>query len=86
MLKYFFEIGSNSALFNDLEISKEKDLCMKYMGKFLVISITLKGASSRTFEEAMGMLRNIIGNEAMRCTKGRFYRACDSKQRNIMDI
>ena len=29
-------------------------------------SITLKGASGRTFEEAMGMLRNIIGNEAMR--------------------
>lgn len=36
------------------------------MGKFPVISITLKGASGRTFEEAMGMLRNIIGNEAMR--------------------
>ena len=66
MLKYFFEIGSDNALFNDLEISKETELCAKYMGKFPVISITLKGASGRTFEEAMGMLRNIIGNEAMR--------------------
>ena len=66
MLKYFFEIGSDNTLFNDLEISKETELCAKYMGKFPVISITLKGASGRTFEEAMGMLRNIIGNEAMR--------------------
>ncbi len=66
MLKYFFEIGSDSTLFNGLEISKETELCAKYMGKFPVISITLKGASGRTFEEAMGMLRNIIGNEAMR--------------------
>ena len=66
MLKYFFEIGSDRTLFNGLEISKETELCAKYMGKFPVISITLKGASGRTFEEAMGMLRNIIGNEAMR--------------------
>ena len=66
MLKYFFEIGGDSALFDDLEIAKEKELCAKYMGKFPVIAITLKGASGRTFEEALGMLRNIIGNEAMR--------------------
>ena len=66
MLKYFFEIGSDSALFDGLEIAKEKELCAKYMGKFPVIAITLKGASGRTFEEALGMLRNIIGNEAMR--------------------
>ncbi|MCI9398203.1 MAG: AAA family ATPase, partial [Lachnospiraceae bacterium] len=50
MLKYFFEIGSDSTLFNGLEISKETELCAKYMGKFPVISITLKGASGRTFE------------------------------------
>ena len=66
MLKYFFEIGDDSTLFDGLEIAKEKELCAKYMGKFPVIAITLKGASGRTFEEALGMLRNIIGNEAMR--------------------
>ena len=66
MLKYFFEIGGDSTLFDGLEIAKEKELCAKYMGKFPVIAITLKGASGRTFEEALGMLRNIIGNEAMR--------------------
>ena len=66
MLKYFFEIGDDSTLFDGLEIAKEKELCAKYMGKFPVIAITLRGASGRTFEEALGMLRNIIGNEAMR--------------------
>lgn len=40
MLKYFFEIGTNSILFDGLEISNEKELCHKYMGKFPVISIT----------------------------------------------
>ena len=66
MLKYFFEIGSERRLFDGLEISKEKDLCEEYMAKFPVISITLKGASGGTFQEAKGMLRRIIGNEAMR--------------------
>ena len=66
MLKYFFEIGSDSTLFDGLAISREKELCEEYLGKFPVISITLKGASGRTFDEAKAMLRSIIGNEAMR--------------------
>jgi len=65
MLKYFFEIGSDSALFDGLLISGEKELCKEYMGKFPVISITLKGVGGRTFDEAKGMLRNIVGNEAV---------------------
>ena len=43
MLRYFFEIGSDSSLFDGLIISREKELCEKYQGKFPVISITLKG-------------------------------------------
>ena len=72
MLKYFFEAGSdvmpfnNITLFDGLEISKEKELCEEYMGKFPVISITLKGATGESFEDAKVMLRRIIGKEAMR--------------------
>ena len=66
MLKYFFEIGSDSTLFDGLEISKEKELCAEYMGKFPVISVTLKGATGENFAEAKDMLRRIIGKEAMR--------------------
>ena len=66
MLKYFFETGSDNAIFDGLEISGEKELCEEYMGKFPVISITLKGATGENFEEAKVMLRRIIGKEAMR--------------------
>lgn len=66
MLRCFFEIGSDKALFDGLEISKEKQLCEEYQGKFPVISITLKGATGRTFDEAKSMLRRLIGKEAQR--------------------
>ena len=56
----------NGALFDGLEISREKELCKEYMGKFPVISITLKGATGANYGEAKEMLRHIIGNEAMR--------------------
>ena len=66
MLRYFFETGNDSTIFDGLEISEEEALCREYMGKFPVISITLKGATGTNFEEAKGMLRYIIGTEAMR--------------------
>ena len=65
MLKYFFGRGSDGALFDGLEISKEKKLCDKYMGKYPVISLTLKSAAGESFAEAKAMLRRIIGKEAM---------------------
>ena len=40
MLKCFFEIGSDKALFDGLEISREAQLCEENQGKFPVISIT----------------------------------------------
>ena len=66
MLRHFFETGSDTTIFDGLEIAKEEELCREYMGKFPVISITLKGATGINFEEAKEMLRYIIGNEAMR--------------------
>ena len=66
MLKSFFNIGSDPALFDGLKISQEKELCEKYMGKFPVISISLKGVDGRSFESASVALRNLIGNEARR--------------------
>lgn len=66
MLKYFFEAGNDNTLFEGLEISKEKELCNKYKGKFPVISISLKSVTGRDFEEAKEMLRGIVGDEALR--------------------
>lgn len=66
MLKYFFEIGHDPALFDGLEISKEKELCEKHMGKYPVISVSLKGVAGLNFEAAKAMFCRIIGNEVMR--------------------
>ena len=66
MLKCFFEIGSDLELFAGLNIMQEKELCEKYMGKFPVISISLKSVGGRNFKTASAALINIIGKEAMR--------------------
>lgn len=65
MLKYFFGYGCDNRLFEGLSISRHPELCEKYMGKFPVISITLKDVNARNFETARGMLCSVIGNEAM---------------------
>jgi hypothetical protein len=66
MLKTFFEIGTDASLFEKLKISQERELCEQYMGKFPVISVTLKSAAGLTFESACSSLKNVIWNEAMR--------------------
>ena len=66
MLKCFFEVGSDPALFDGLKIMQEKELCEKYMGKFPVISISLKGVDGRSFASASAALRTAIGDEARR--------------------
>lgn len=66
MLKCFFEIGSDTSLFDGLKISEEKDLCEKYMGKFPVISISSKSVDALGFTSAVEVLKNIIGKEASR--------------------
>lgn len=66
MLRYFFEAGGDRSLFDGLEISKETGIYDKYMGKFPVISISLKSVEGRNFDEAKKGLCTIIGNEALR--------------------
>ena len=66
MLKCFFEIGSDPALFAGLKIMQEKALCEKYMGRFPVISISLKSVSGRRFDSALAALKTVIGDEARR--------------------
>lgn len=66
MLKYFFEIGSDPTLFDGLEIAGETELCNRYMGKFPVISISLKNVAGHTFNDAMELFRSIMGKEALR--------------------
>ena len=74
MLKCFFEVGNSPELFDGLKIMQEKELCEKYMGKFPVISISLKSVDGRSFESASAALRTVIGNEAGRF---RFLKSSD---------
>ena len=66
MLKCFLEIGCNPALFEGLAISDEKQLCEQYMGKFPVISISLKGISGADYWSARSLICSVIGEEALR--------------------
>ena len=66
MLKAFFEIGTDKRLFDGLEISTEKQICEEYMGKFSVISVSLKDVEGNSFEEAKDMLETVISDEALR--------------------
>lgn len=66
MLKYFFELNNNKNIFADLKIAQETELCEKYMGKFPVISISLKGINAVTYETAVKMTAMIINEEASR--------------------
>ncbi len=64
MLKCFFEIGTDPHLFDDLEISKHKELCEEYLGRYPVISLSLKQVNGFTFEEAQTQLWSVITEAA----------------------
>ncbi len=66
MLRYFFEIGTDPSLFAGLYISQNPELCREYMGKFPVISISLKSVEGLTFESARYRLTELVGKEARR--------------------
>lgn len=66
MLKTFFEIGADPSYFEGLEIMQETALCEKYMGKFPVISVTLKDVEGLTYESAVKAMGGIIRKEARR--------------------
>lgn len=75
MLKNFFEIGCDSTLFDGLEISGETALCEEYMGKFPVISISLKSVSGDDDRIARRMLADELRREAER-----FQFLCESEK------
>ena len=66
MLKSFFEIGTDKALFEGLYISKNQELCEEYMGKYPVVFLSLKGVEGLTCEEARAYLCELIINETRR--------------------
>lgn len=66
MLRWFFEIGTDPTLFDELHICGNKKLCETYLGKFPVIFLTLKDAEGTTFESAKYQLTELICTEIRR--------------------
>ena len=66
MLRHFFEIGTDPSLFNGLAISNNQELCREFMGKYPVVSISLKGVDASNFSDAQKYLARIISEEANR--------------------
>ena len=66
MLRYFFEIGTDKSIFDGLKITENKTVCDAYMGRYPVVSVSLKGVNGTDFEEAYEQLRIVIRNEARR--------------------
>lgn len=80
MLRYFFEIGTDAKLFTGLYIAKNEKLCEAYLGKYPVISISIKDVDGFTFDKAMYSLAEVIANEA-----GRFLYLLDSDKLTAED-
>ena len=60
MLEHFFSLGGDKSMFDGLDISKETALCEEYMGKYPVISVSLKGIDARYYETAYQKVVQVI--------------------------
>ncbi len=80
MLEYFFSLDGDKSIFDGLEISKEASLCEEYMGKYPVVSISLKGIDARSYETAYQMAVQVIIEAA-----AKFYFLLDSEKLNDHD-
>ena len=60
MLEHFFSLDGDKSIFNGLDISKETVLCEEYMGKYPVISVSMKGIDARNYEMAFEMAVQIM--------------------------
>ena len=74
MLKYFFEDAYDwrgnkqdySELFADTEIVKTGDTYLKHMGKYPVISLTLKSGKQSSFDDCIRALKSNLAGEFRR--------------------
>ena len=88
MLKCFFEIGADKALFDDLAISQETALCKEYLGKFPVLFLSLKSMDGLTYELAIERFKTILQEEATRLhnlPKKELLSSFDRKKLNQME-
>ena len=79
MLKSFFEIGTDTSLFDGLYVSENKELCEQHQGQYSVIFLSLKDVEGLSFSEANRKCIQLIKREAER-----FYDLKNSER--LLDI
>ena len=79
MLKSFFEIGTDTSLFDGLYVSENKELCEQHQGQYPVIFLSLKDVEGLSFSEATRKCIQLIKREAER-----FYGLKNSER--LLDI
>ncbi len=80
MLSHFFSLDGDKSIFDGLAISKEKELCERYMGKYPVIFLTLKGIEALEFDLAYQMAVQLIER-----TANQFYYLLESEKLTKQD-
>ena len=66
MLQCFYELGTDSSLFDGLRIAQDKDLCEQCLGQFPVIFLTLKDVEGLGYCNAEANLSRLMQLEALR--------------------
>ncbi len=84
MLKCFFEIGADKSLFDGLAISRETELCEKHMGKYPVLTFSLKQVQGFDYEDAKQRMWSQIGYEADRYSFLRDSDKLDEADKNMI--
>lgn len=79
MLKSFFEIGTDTSLFDGLYVSENKELCEQHQGQYPVIFLSLKDVEGLSFSEAKRKCIQLIKRETER-----FYGLKNSER--LLDI
>ena len=60
MLKSFFSVNGRHEYFEGLHIRQEKKICEEYMGKYPVVSISMKGIEAGDYETAFKVAVRIM--------------------------
>ena len=64
MLEHFFSIEGDKSIFDGLKISKDTELSEEYMGKYPVISVSLKGINAAAYKGAFDFAVQIMKTTA----------------------
>ncbi len=80
MLEKFFSIDGDKSIFQGLDISKETALCETYMGKYPVVSVSMKGIDALAYGTAFQMAVQMVNEVA-----AKLYYLLDSEKLNAHD-